>query len=94
MGFQFEWDERKAKENLRKHRVSFHEATTILSDFLSLTMPDPRHSQTEERWITIGHSEKQRLLVVVHTETNDVIRIISARKATSYERKTYESSHI
>ena len=94
MGLEFEWDVRKAEENLRKHRVSFQEAITIFSDFLSLTIPDPLHSRTEERWVTIGHSEKQRLLVVVHTEKGNVVRIISARKTTSYERKTYESSPI
>ena len=94
MGLGFEWDNRKAEENLRKHGVSFQEAITVFSDFLSSTIPDPLYSRAEERWITIGRSEKQRLLVVVHTEKGDVIRIISARKATSYERKTYESSHI
>ena len=94
MGLEFQWDNRKAKENLRKHSVSFQEATTVFSDFLSLTIPDPLHSESEERLVTIGYSEKQRLLVVVHTERGDVFRIISARKATSYERKTYESSNI
>ena len=94
MGLEFEWDVRKAEENLRKHRISFQEAITIFSDFLSLTIPDPLHSRTEERWITIGHSENQRLLVVVHTEKGNIVRVISARKATSYERKTYESSPI
>ena len=94
MGLEFEWDVRKAEENLRKHRISFQEAITIFSDFLSLTIPDPLHSRTEERWITIGYSENQRLLVVVHTEKGNIVRVISARKATSYERKTYESSPI
>ena len=94
MGLEFQWDNRKAKENLRKHSVSFQEATTVFSDFLSLTIPDPLHSESEERLVTIGYSEKQRLLVVVHTERGDVFRIISARKTTSYERKTYESSNI
>ena len=91
---EFQWDNSKAEENLRKHSVSFREAITVFSDFLSMTIPDPLHSEMEERLVTIGHSEEQRLLVVVHTERNDVIRIISARKATSYERKTYETSHI
>ena len=94
MGLEFQWDNRKATENLRKHNVAFQEATTVFSDFFSLTIPDPSHSQSEERLVTTGYSEKQRLLVVVHTERGDVIRIISARKATSYERKTYESSNI
>ncbi len=91
---EFQWDNRKATENLRRHNVTFEEASTVFSDFLSLTIPDPLHSEKEERLIIIGYSEKQRLLVVVHTERGDVIRIISARKATSYERKTYESSKI
>ena len=94
MGLEFQWDTRKAEENLRKHSVSFQEAITVFSDFLSLTIPDPLHSEAEERLVTIGYSEKQRLLVVVHIERGDVIRIISARKVTSYERRTYESSHI
>ena len=91
---EFQWDNRKAAENLRKHNISFQEAITVFSDFLSLTIPDPLHSQSEERLVTIGYSEKQRLLVVVHTERGDVIRVISAREATSYERKTYEPSNI
>ena len=94
MGLRFKWDIRKAEENLRKHDVSFQEASTVFSDFLSLTIPDPLHSETEERFVIIGYSKKQRLLVVIHTEIGDVIRIISARKATSYERKTYESTNI
>ena len=93
MGLEFQWDNRKAEDNLRKHGVSFREATTVFSDFLSLTIPDPLHSQWEERLVTIGYSEKQRLLIVVHTERGDVIRIISARNATSYERRTYESNN-
>lgn len=72
----------------------FKRASTVFSDFLSLTIPDPLHSATEERLVIIGYSEKQRLLVVIHTEIGDVIRIVSARKATSYERKTYESTNI
>lgn len=88
---RFQWDSQKAKENLSKHSISFDEASTVFLDFLSLTIPDPLHSTTEERFATIGYSEKQRLLVVVHADKIDDIRIISARKATSYERKTYES---
>ncbi len=94
MALKFQWNSSKAKENLRKHDVSFEEASTVFSDFLSLTIPDPLHSETEERLVIIGYSQKQRLLVVVHTEIGDVIRIISARKATSYERKTYETNNI
>ena len=94
MGLEFQWDTRKAEENLRKHRVSFQEASTVFSDFLSLTIPDPLHSEVEERAVIIGSSEKQRLLVVVHTERGNVIRVISAREATSYERKPYESGNV
>ncbi len=89
---EFQWNNRKAKENMQKHNVSFEEASTVFSDFLSLTIPDPLHSEKEERLVIIGYSDKQRLLVVVHTERDDIIRIISARKATPYERKTYEAS--
>lgn len=88
---RFQWDSKKAKENLRKHSISFDEASTVFLDCLSLTIPDPLHSTAEERFVTLGYSEKQRILVVVHVDKIDDIRIISARKATSYERKTYES---
>ena len=94
VGLEFQWDNRKARENMRKHGVSFKEASTVFADFFSLTIPNPLHSDSEERFITIGYSENQRLLVVVHTERGDDIRIISARKATSYERRTYESGDI
>ena len=90
---EFEWDDWKAEENLKIHGISFPEASTVFSDFWSLTIPDPLHSATEERLIILGYSEKQRLLVVVHTERGDVIRIISARKATTHERKDYEQNN-
>lgn len=90
---EFEWDDWKAEENLKIHGISFPEASTVFSDFWSLTIPDPLHSATEERLIILGYSEKQRLLVVVHTERGDIIRIISARKATTHERKYYEQSN-
>lgn len=90
---EFEWDNRKAEENLRIHGISFPEASTVFSDFLSSTISDPLHSEAEERLVTLGYSEKQRLLVVVHTDRGDVIRIISARKATTHERKDYEQSN-
>ena len=90
----FDWDVRKARTNLRDHRVSFEEAKTVFNDSLLLTFPDEFHSETEERFISIGYSSKQRLLLVVHTEhdTEDeiLIRIISSRKVTAAERKTYE----
>ncbi len=90
MSIQFEWDERKAKQNKRKHKVSFEEAITVFADPLSLTIPDPLHSWDEERFVTMGLSAKRRLLVVVHTDRGDTIRIISARRATRRERSEYE----
>jgi uncharacterized protein len=90
MGLLFEWDEEKSRNNLRKHAVSFDEASTIFGDPLSVTIDDPRHSIREPRWVTLGHSSKYRLLAVVHTDRGGRIRIISARVATRYERKTYE----
>jgi len=86
----FEWDEEKAKANLKKHRVSFDEATTVFSDPFSITILDPDHSVDEQRYIDIGSSDKSRVLVVVYTERGASIRIISCRKATSSERRLYE----
>ena len=92
MPLSFEWDENKAKSNLAKHGVSFAEATTVFGDPQSLTIPDPEHSQTEDRFVSMGSSHRQKLLVVVHTERGDSIRIISARRASRKERKSYEES--
>jgi uncharacterized DUF497 family protein len=89
----FEWDARKAARNLRKHGVSFGEASTVIGDPLSRTIPDPLHSGREDRWVTLGMSSRGRKLVVVLTERGDRIRIISARKATRRERRNYEGSH-
>lgn len=86
----FEWDPNKARRNVEIHGVSFDEASTAFKDTLSLTIHDPLHSDKEDRFILIGNSVKNRLLVVVHTERRDKIRIISARKATKKERKQYE----
>jgi hypothetical protein len=80
----------KALLNIRKHRITFEEASTIFGDSLSLTIPDPYHSIGEDRFITIGTSARDRIIVVVHAEHRDVIRIISARKATKNERNQYE----
>ncbi len=93
MGLLFEWDERKAKQNLGKHGVSFEEASTVFGDTLSVTIDAPFHSMREQRCVTLGHSTKQRLLVVVHTDRSGRIRIISARVATRHERNTYEEAH-
>ena len=90
MKLNFEWDEEKAKANLKKHRVSFDEATTIFIDPFSVTIPDIDHSLSEQRHIDIGSSDNGRVLVVVYTERGSNIRIISCRKATLSERKRYE----
>jgi uncharacterized protein len=90
MGLLFEWDEEKNRKNLRKHNVSFDEASTIFGDPLAVTIDDPQHSIREPRWVTLGHSARHRLLAVVHTDRGGRIRIISARVATRYEREFYE----
>jgi uncharacterized DUF497 family protein len=87
----FEWDRAKAESNRRKHRVTFDEAVSVFYGPLSATFPDPDASYTEARLITIGRSSQDRLLVVVHTEQGETIRIISARRATAHERKQHES---
>lgn len=86
-----EWDRAKAEANRRKHRVTFDEAVSIFYDPLSATFPDPDASRGEERAITVGHSSRGRLLVVVHTRRGETIRIISARLATAHERKRHET---
>ena len=88
---KFSWDPAKDRQNLVKHGISSQEATTVFGDPLAGTIPDPDHSAGEERFLTIGCTLNGRLIVVSHTEENDTIRIISAREATSYERKKYES---
>jgi len=90
MNLNFEWDEEKAKTNLKKHEVSFEEATTVFLDPFSITMPDPDHSEDEERYLDLGISYKGRVLVVIYTERSSNIRIISCRKAAFSERKLYE----
>jgi uncharacterized DUF497 family protein len=86
----FEWDDPKAQSNLRTHGVTFVEAASVFSDDLHITRPDPLHSTDEFRFVTIGLSTRNRLLVVVHADRDDVIRIISARAATRSERNDYE----
>jgi uncharacterized DUF497 family protein len=90
MGLLFEWDNKKSRQNLKKHGVSFEEAATVFGDPLSLTIDNQFHSEEEERFVTIGESNRRRLLVVVYTERGDNIRIISARVATPRERRSYE----
>ena len=89
---EFEWDRRKAEINLRKHGVSFVEAGTIFNDELSVTVPDPDHSCDEDRYITIGWSDRRRLLMVSHTDRGNTVRIISARELTKTEQKEYEET--
>ena len=90
MPLEFEWDQRKAAKNLRKHKVSFNEAATVFGDPLSTTVPDPDHSLAEDRYITVGVSNRRRLVMVAYTERLERIRIISARALTRAEREAYE----
>jgi len=97
MELVFEWDARKARINLEKHKISFEEACTIFHDPLLVTFSDEPHSQTEDRFISIGMSERERVLLVVHTEPDEkdnriIVRIISCRKATLSERKIHEEN--
>jgi uncharacterized DUF497 family protein len=86
---RFTWDKRKAAANLEKHGVSFDEASSAFEDKLGAYYPDHLH---DDRFILVGYSRKQRLLYVVHAEIKvDVIRIISARKATTHEKTRYEN---
>jgi uncharacterized protein len=88
---EFEWDDEKADSNLEKHGVSFEEGATIFNDPEIATIFDPDHSKNEERYISLGISIQGNLLVIVHMERNDRIRLISCRKATNAERRTYEN---
>jgi hypothetical protein len=90
MGYIFEWDRKKAELNLRKHGVEFDEASTVFGDPLALLMPDPDHSVGEMRYILLGMSINQRLLVVAFAERSPRTRLISARLATRQERRKYE----
>lgn len=86
----FEWDRDKAAQNRKKHGISFREAATVFGDPLSITFPDFAHSEEEPRYITIGMTERGTMIVVAHTEEEDTVRIISARRATRHERRFYE----
>ena len=92
MKYLFEWDPEKAGSNLKKHQVSFEEAGTIFEDPQYISFIDEEHSADEERYITIGLSTRNRLLMVAHAERGDQIRIISARKATKNEEKFYQEA--
>ena len=89
---RFEWDENKNTINKRRHRISFEEAQTVFYDAEALVIPDPEHSQDEERFIILGMSRQAKLLVVCHCyrASETVIRIISARKATRNEAGQYQ----
>lgn len=98
MKIVFEWDENKARANFEKHKINFDEARTIFVDPFLITFVDELHSEKEERLISIGLSENNRVLLAVHTEREEkhgmvIIRIISCRKVTPAERKTYEKSN-
>ena len=86
---EFEWDDAKNNSNIAKHGISFEDASLVFHDPNSITQPDPDHSSEEFRFVTIGICNRHRVLVVAHTERGDRIRIISARKATLKERKSY-----
>ncbi len=90
MPLNFEWDSHKAKINLAKHGVTFEEASTLFGDERTLTIPDPKHSHTEKRFITLGKSDQGQLLVAVHTDRGNNIRLISARRASRKERQSHE----
>jgi uncharacterized DUF497 family protein len=89
-GYEFDWDPEKAAANMRKHGVSFEEATTVFGDRLAMLQGDPDHSVTEERYVLLGLSEADRLLVVAFAERPPHTRLISARPATRRERRQYE----
>ena len=92
--FQFEWDPAKARQNVRKHRVTFERGATVFKDANALSVFDDQHSEEEERWITLGLDETGMLLVLSHTyheetENSARVRLISVRKATKNEKKQY-----
>ncbi|MFN8484801.1 MAG: BrnT family toxin [Anaerolineae bacterium] len=89
----FEWDDRKAAHNVAKHGVAFTDAITAFADPLAITYPDPDHSNEEDRFITIGRSAAERLLIISHADRGEVTRIISAREVTRKERRLYESGN-
>lgn len=93
--YHFDWDPVKAKANLRKHRISFERASTVLLDPIALSIYDEKHSEKEDRWITLGLDQSGVLLTICHTFTEEIpgkvaVRMISARKATRNERRQYE----
>jgi uncharacterized DUF497 family protein len=93
-GLAFEWDPKKEAANRRKHTIGFADASTAFADPLSVTIPDPECAVNEERFVLIGMSRTRRLLVVVHNVRGERIRLISARKATTHERRQYEETSL
>lgn len=93
MDLKFEWDDEKAKKNLRNHQISFEEAKSVFKNPFLTTFPDPKHSIGEPRYLNIGLSTGGRVLVVVRTDRDEKIRIISCRKATTSERRDYEEGN-
>lgn len=89
----FEWDPAKAWRNRKKHQVSFEEAASVFGDPLAITYPDPDHSASEQRFLTVGMSSAMRVLIVSHADRKENIRIISARKTTPRERKHHEEEN-
>jgi uncharacterized DUF497 family protein len=92
MSIRFQWNPEKAAKNATKHGITFGEAATVFQDPLAFIFDDEEHSVEEHREIVIGHSKRHRLLVVAFTECDDVIRVISARKADREEREDYENA--
>ena len=90
MPIRFEWDPAKDVANTEKHGVSFEEASTVFADPISVTIDDPDHSEAEFRFVTLGLSVHNRLLVVIHTDRGDAVRLISARVASPKERRDHE----
>jgi uncharacterized protein len=90
MAYTFEWDDKKAADNKKKHGISFAEAATVFNDEHSLTIYDYQHSDYEERYIDVGQSKNGMIIVVVYTERHDNIRLISARRANEEEKRFYE----
>lgn len=88
---KFEWNSKKAEHNVEKHGVTFEEASTVFGDPLAATVPDLRHSAEESRFVTMGQSTENRIVVVAHSDRSEQVRIISARLATRRERRKYES---
>ena len=91
-GYEFEWDDAKAEVNVRRHGISFEEASTVFGDPLAILLPVPDHSHEEERFLVLGMSSRRRMLVVSHAERPPRTRLISARLATRHERRQYEDT--